>query len=212
MRRSAALLATLVLTSWPLTAAGVTASAVWFALDPPRRRPRSSSSSAATWAPDNRLGAQTIQAVEPASPSSRQAPHPASTSPAAARAGEPGAGEQMRTLAVSLGVPAAATTAESLALHAAERPLLPPRPRPPRRPPGHPRHRRLPPRPLLGQLPLGRLRPGRPRRRQRLRPARSATVRWLAREALAGGSTSRASAPTRSSPSPAAPPPWTCSE
>ena len=98
-----------------LTGAFVTASAVWFALHPPTQAAGVLIVLGGEMTEGNRLAAQTRQRVEAgvALFKAGAAPriHFTGGSPGQ---GLPGAGEQMRELAVSLGVPAASTSAESL--------------------------------------------------------------------------------------------------
>lgn len=98
-----------------LVGAFVTASAVWFALHPPTRTADVLIVLGGEMNAENQLAAQTRQRVETgvALFKAGAAPriHFTGGSPGQ---GLPGAGEQMRELAVSLGVPAAQTSAESL--------------------------------------------------------------------------------------------------
>ena len=114
MRRLGRLFADLVLVL-ALTAAAVTTSAVWFALNPPGRTADVLVVLGGKMEENNTLAAQTRHRVEAA-----VALYEAGAAPrvhftgGSPRNGLPGAGEQMRALAVSLGVPAAVTSAESL--------------------------------------------------------------------------------------------------
>jgi uncharacterized SAM-binding protein YcdF (DUF218 family) len=110
MRRLGRLLANLLLIL-TLTAAAVTASAIWFALHPPAEPARVLIVLGGDVKPDNSLGRQTRQRVEAgvALFNAGAAPRVHFTG---GSEGVP-AGEQMRRLAVSLGVPAAATSAET---------------------------------------------------------------------------------------------------
>jgi len=113
MRRLARILAGLVLV-YALTALAVIASALLFALDPPSRTAGVLIVLGGAMTEENTLGAQTRARVEAAVAlyAAGAAPriHFTGGSPGH---GRPGAGEQMRALAVALGVPAAATSAES---------------------------------------------------------------------------------------------------
>ena len=108
------LLASLVLVL-VLTAAAVTASAVWFALYPPTRPAELLIVLGGDMTEGNLLGQQTRERVEAgvALFKAGAAPriHFTGGSPGQ---GQPGAGEQMRALAVELGLPPAATSAENL--------------------------------------------------------------------------------------------------
>ncbi len=97
-----------------LTAAAVVASAVWFARHPPTQGAGVLIVLGGAMTRDNTLAPQTARRVEAA-----VALYEAGAAPrihftgGSPRLGEPGAGEQMRELAIALGVPAAATSAES---------------------------------------------------------------------------------------------------
>jgi uncharacterized SAM-binding protein YcdF (DUF218 family) len=97
-----------------LTAGGVTASAVWFALYPAPQPAETIIVLGGGMTGDNALASETIGRVETgvAVYEAGLAPfiHFTGGSPGT---GRPGAGEQMRDLAISLGVPASAATAES---------------------------------------------------------------------------------------------------
>jgi uncharacterized SAM-binding protein YcdF (DUF218 family) len=111
MRRLGRLLANLFLLL-ALTAAVITASAIWFALHPPAQPAGVLVVLGGDMNEDNTLGPQTRRRVE-----AGVALFEAGAAPrihfTGGSSGEPGAGEQMRDLAVSLGVPASVTSAES---------------------------------------------------------------------------------------------------
>jgi uncharacterized SAM-binding protein YcdF (DUF218 family) len=113
MRRLAQLLASLLLL-YALTALAVTASALWFALNPPTRTAGVLIVLGGTMTPEHALGAQTRRRVEAAVAlyAAGAAPRIHFTGGIPAE-GRPGAGAQMRALAVALGVPRAATSAEN---------------------------------------------------------------------------------------------------
>lgn len=111
MRRLGRLLADLVLVL-ALTAAAITGSAIWYALHPPTEPARVLVVLGGDMDADNLLGPQTRQRVEAGVALFRAGAAPRIHFTGGS-VGEPGAGEQMRRLAVSLGVPAAATSAES---------------------------------------------------------------------------------------------------
>jgi uncharacterized SAM-binding protein YcdF (DUF218 family) len=107
-----------------LTAAAVTASAVWFALHPPTRPAELLIVLGGDMA-ENLLGQQTRDRVETgvALFKAGAAPRIHFTGGAPGE-GQPGAGEQMRALAVELGVPPAATSAENLSQSTLQNALL----------------------------------------------------------------------------------------
>jgi uncharacterized SAM-binding protein YcdF (DUF218 family) len=113
MRRLARLLACLALI-FALTAAAVTASAVFFALDPPTRTAGVLIVLGGAMTPEHRLGSETAARVEAA-----VALYEAGAAPrihftgGTPGYGLPGAGDEMRAFAVALGVPPAATSAEN---------------------------------------------------------------------------------------------------
>jgi uncharacterized SAM-binding protein YcdF (DUF218 family) len=113
MRRLARLLACLALI-FALTAAAVTASAVFFALDPPTRTAGVLIVLGGAMTPEHRLGSETAARVEAA-----VALYEAGAAPrihftgGTPGYGLPGAGDEMRAFAIALGVPPAATSAEN---------------------------------------------------------------------------------------------------
>jgi uncharacterized SAM-binding protein YcdF (DUF218 family) len=111
MRRLGRLLANLFLLL-ALTAAGITASGIWFALHPPTEPAQVLIVLGGDMEADNTLGPQTRQRVEAGVALFQAGAAPRIHFTGGSEA-DPGAGEQMRALAVSLGVPAAATSAES---------------------------------------------------------------------------------------------------
>jgi uncharacterized SAM-binding protein YcdF (DUF218 family) len=111
MRRLGRLLANLFLLL-ALTAAAITASAIWFALNPPAEPAAVLIVLGGDMEEDHSLGPQTRQRVE-----AGVALFKAGAAPrihfTGGSEGAPAAGEQMRDLAVSLGVPASAASVES---------------------------------------------------------------------------------------------------